>query len=133
MERYDRLKRRRGALDFNDLEHGADRALENPAVREAYQRRFDLVLIDEFQDTNPVQARIILRFVKPDRSNLCVVGDPKQSIYRFRDADVSVFEDFCSKLPVNISLTWNFRSRPGILEFTNRVCKETFRGFRDEV
>lgn len=126
LERYDRLKRRRGALDFNDLELGADRALENPKVREAYQNRFDLVLVDEFQDTNPVQARIILRFVKPDRSNLCVVGDPKQSIYRFRDADVSVFEDFCSKLPVTITLARNHRSRPGILSFTNEVCKKAF-------
>jgi ATP-dependent exoDNAse (exonuclease V) beta subunit len=95
-------------------------------VREAYQKRFALVLIDEFQDTNPVQARIILRFVKPDLTNLCVVGDPKQSIYRFRDADVSVFEEFCKKLPVNLSLTWNFRSRPGILDFTNRVCSKAF-------
>jgi ATP-dependent exoDNAse (exonuclease V) beta subunit len=126
LERYDRLKRRRGSLDFNDLERGADLALENPAVREAYQKRFALVLIDEFQDTNPVQARIILRFVKPDLSNLCVVGDPKQSIYRFRDADVSVFQEFCTKLPVNLSLTWNFRSRPGILDFTNRVCEKAF-------
>jgi ATP-dependent helicase/nuclease subunit A len=126
VERYDRLKRRRGALDFNDLERGADRALEHAHVRAAFQKRFQLVLVDEFQDTNPLQAKIILRFVKPDFSNLCVVGDPKQSIYRFRDADVSVFEEFCAKLPIKISLTWNFRSRPGIIEFTNEVCSRAF-------
>jgi DNA helicase-2/ATP-dependent DNA helicase PcrA len=120
VERYDRLKRRRGALDFNDLERGADRALEHAHVRAAFQKRFQLVLVDEFQDTNPLQAKIILRFVKPDFSNLCVVGDPKQSIYRFRDADVSVFEEFCAKLPIKISLTWNFRSRPGILNLRTR-------------
>jgi ATP-dependent helicase/nuclease subunit A len=126
LDRYDRLKRRRGALDFNDLEHGADRALEHEFVRQAYRKKFDLVMVDEFQDTNPVQARIILRFVRPDRSNLCVVGDPKQSIYRFRDADVSVFEEFCSSLPVQVSLSKNFRSRPGILNFTNQVCGVAF-------
>ncbi len=126
LERYERLKKRRGAVDFNDLERGADRALEYPEVRADYQKRFDLVLVDEFQDTNPLQAKIILRFVKPEASNLCVVGDPKQSIYRFRDADVSVFEDFCRQLPVRISLTANYRSRPGIIEFTNQLCAPAF-------
>ncbi|MGK5085673.1 UvrD-helicase domain-containing protein [Bdellovibrionota bacterium FG-1] len=126
LERYDRLKRRRGALDFNDLEAGADRALEFEEVRRALHERFDLVLVDEFQDTNPVQARIIWRLVRPDASNLCVVGDPKQSIYRFRDADVSVFEEFCRRLPVNRSLSWNFRSRPGIIEYTNELCARAF-------
>ena len=131
LDRYDRLKRRRGVLDFNDLERGADRALEYQTVREAFQRRFDLVLVDEFQDTNAIQARIILRFVKPDFSNLCVVGDPKQSIFRFRDADVSIFEDFCRQMPVNLSLTWNFRSRPGIIDFANDVCQRAFDAQED--
>jgi ATP-dependent exoDNAse (exonuclease V) beta subunit len=126
IERYERAKRRRGALDFDDLERGADRALEIARVRESFQSRFDLVLVDEFQDTNPIQARIILRLVKPDASNLVVVGDPKQSIYRFRDADVSVFEEFCAKLPERRSLTRNFRSRPGIIEYVNTVCGELF-------
>lgn len=126
LERYDRLKKRRGALDFNDLERGADRALDVPEIRAAFHKRFELVMIDEFQDTNPVQARILWRFVRPDLSNLCVVGDPKQSIYRFRDADVSVFEACCAELPVRLSLTWNFRSRPGIIEFSNQVCAPAF-------
>jgi ATP-dependent exoDNAse (exonuclease V) beta subunit len=126
LEKYDRLKRRQGRLDFDDLERGADRALEFPEVRDAYHRRFDLVLVDEFQDTNPVQSRIIWRFVKADLSNVCVVGDPKQSIYRFRDADVTVFEEFCKKLPLRFSLTWNFRSRPDVIEFANQVCAKAF-------
>ncbi len=126
LERYERLKRRRGALDFNDLERGADRALEHEEVRRAFHKRFDLVLIDEFQDTNPLQARILWRFARPDSSNLCVVGDPKQSIYRFRDADVTVFEDACRSLPRSLSLTWNFRSRPGIIDFSNQTCAQPF-------
>ncbi len=124
--RYDRFKRRRGSLDFNDLEQGADRALGHAHVREALQKRFDLVLVDEFQDTNPLQAGILWRVARPGGTNLCVVGDPKQSIYRFRDADVSVFEELCSQLPQRISLTWNFRSRPGIIDFSNRVCAPAF-------
>lgn len=126
LERYDRLKRRRGALDFNDLERGADRALDVPAIREAFHKRFDLILVDEFQDTNPVQARILERLVRPDSSNLCVVGDPKQSIYRFRDADVSLFEDFCARLPILKTLSWNFRSRPGIIDYANALCAPAF-------
>ena len=124
--RYERLKRKQGFLDFSDLELGAYRALQNQEVRSSFHQRFDLVLVDEFQDTNPIQAQIILAFAKPDLSNLCVVGDPKQSIYRFRDADVSVFEEFCSRLPKQYSLTWNFRSRPGIIEFANQICAQAF-------
>lgn len=126
LDRYDRLKRRRGALDFNDLELGADRALEHDSVSADYRKRFDLVMVDEFQDTNPVQARILTRLARPGLTNLCVVGDPKQSIYRFRDADVSVFQDFCERLPVRADLTKNFRSVPGVLEFCNVVCAPLF-------
>jgi ATP-dependent helicase/nuclease subunit A len=126
LERYERLKRRRGVLDFNDLERGAGRALGHEAVRRAYHRRFALLLVDEFQDTNQVQAEILWKLARPDLSNLCVVGDPKQSIYRFRDADVSVFEAYRRRLPEQLSLTWNFRSRPGVIELANRACAPAF-------
>ena len=126
MTRYERLKRKQGMLDFADLELGAFRALQHESVRASFHQRFDLVLVDEFQDTNPIQAQMISAFARPSFSNLCVVGDPKQSIYRFRDADVSVFEEFCSRLPKQFSLTWNFRSRPGIIEFANQICAQAF-------
>ncbi len=126
LARYEQKKMRQGAIDFDDLEKGASRVLSHPEIARVFQKRFDLILVDEFQDTNPVQAQIVTRFVKPDFSNLCVVGDPKQSIYRFRDADVAVFEEFCSKLPGKHSLTWNFRSRPGIIHFVNELCEQTF-------
>jgi ATP-dependent exoDNAse (exonuclease V) beta subunit len=124
--RYDQMKRRAGQLDFSDLETFALRALANEGVRRSFRERFALVLVDEFQDTNPVQAAIIRAFCREDLSNLCVVGDPKQSIYRFRDADVSLFEEFCAGLPERHSLTWNFRSRPGILDYTNALCGRAF-------
>jgi len=126
IDRFNRQKRRQGVLDFGDLESAADLALNSPVVQGSYHRRFELVLVDEFQDTNPLQARIIRKFARPDASNLCVVGDPKQSIYRFRDADVSVFEEFCSQLPLQKSLTWNFRSVEGIIQFTNNICSGLF-------
>ncbi len=126
LQRYRRLKSRRGAMDFSDLERGASLALENENVRAHYRRRFDLVLVDEFQDTNPVQAVILSAFSRPYRSNLGVVGEPKQSIYRFRDADVSLFEEFSASLPRRLRLTGNFRSRPAIIEFVNRACAPAF-------
>ncbi|MCM0606833.1 MAG: UvrD-helicase domain-containing protein [Xanthomonadaceae bacterium] len=124
--KYERLKVRSGVIDFSDLEQKALVALGNPLVRKMYHERFDLVLVDEFQDTNWVQGQIMSLFSRPGFMNLCVVGDPKQSIYRFRDADLSVFEDFCSKLPVRQQLSKNFRSRPGIIQFVNQFSSRVF-------
>ncbi len=126
LDRYDRLKKKSSGLDFGDLEKAALRALGHESVRRLLQSRFDLVLVDEFQDTNPIQAKILWSIIRQDQSNLCVVGDPKQSIYRFRDADVRLFEESCSKLSKQCSLTWNFRSHPEILEAVNRLCAPLF-------
>ncbi len=126
LERYRQKKKREMGLDFNDLESGALRAIGFQDVRDYFRRRFDLLMIDEFQDTNPIQAQIIWAISKQDQANLVVVGDPKQSIYRFRDADVSVFESLCSQLSRNLSLTYNFRSRPQIIDFCNDVCEPLF-------
>lgn len=124
--RYQHAKNRDAGLDFNDLELLALKALKSDSVAKYYQSRFDLVLVDEFQDTNPLQAAILERFVKPGFSNLCIVGDPKQSIYRFRDADVSVFQDLTDRLPSKHLLDTNYRSRPAIIHFVNTVCAPTF-------
>jgi len=123
---YSLLKKKEGVLDFNDLEIFADEVLENTCVQNYYHKKLDLILIDEFQDTNPLQAKILWKLARKDRSNLCVVGDPKQSIYRFRDADVSVFEEYCLSLPVRKSLTCNYRSVPKILYFVNKLCEPLF-------
>jgi ATP-dependent exoDNAse (exonuclease V) beta subunit len=123
---YVRLKKRESVIDFQDLEEGARRALSHESVRRHYRKVFDLVLVDEFQDTNPSQSEILTAFCREEFTNLCVVGDPKQSIYRFRDADVSVFEEFCAKLPVHVVLNRNYRSRQGVLDFCNAVCEPVF-------
>lgn len=125
-DRFQQWKMKAGALDFNDLERFARIALDDPRVRNHYHERFDLVLVDEFQDTNPIQGEILEKLVKPGLQNLCIVGDPKQSIYRFRDADVSVFQDLAMKVPKKHLLDINYRSVPEIIQFVNRVCAPVF-------
>lgn len=126
IERYSALKKREGALDFNDLESAALRVLRDEEASRSLRSRFALVLVDEFQDTNPIQCEIVRGLARTDYSNLVVVGDPKQSIYRFRDADVALFEEFCSLMPVQVKLTRNYRSDPELIGFTNEVCAPIF-------
>jgi ATP-dependent helicase/nuclease subunit A len=90
-ERYGAFKRDRNALDFDDLEHGALALLrENEAVRQRWQEDIRAILVDEFQDTNGRQ-RDLVTLLNGDEDRLFIVGDAKQSIYRFRGADVTVF------------------------------------------
>ncbi len=90
-ERYDVLKQERNSVDFDDLEHGALTLLrQNAAVRARWQGEVQAILVDEFQDTNGRQ-RDLVRLLNGDGGKLCIVGDAKQSIYRFRGADVIVF------------------------------------------
>ena len=90
-DRYTALKRERDALDFDDLEAGALALLEtNAAVRARWQAETAALLVDEFQDTNDRQRRLV-RCLNGDGGKLFIVGDAKQSIYRFRGADVTVF------------------------------------------
>src|SRR5262249_32679310 len=105
VEGYEALKRRAGCLDFLDLLLGArDLVRGNAAVRAELQRRFTHLFVDEFQATDPLQAEILLllaaddpraddwRRARPAPGKLFLVGDPKQSIYRFRRADVALYE-----------------------------------------
>ena len=118
--RYARLKRDRSGLDFDDLELIVNRLLRSDAVvRERWSQRFAHVMIDEFQDTNPLQNELLGR-IADDR--LFRVGDERQSIYRFRHADVSVFRDQAERERADgrfEALTANFRSRPEVLDAIN--------------
>jgi len=90
-QRYETFKAERNALDFDDLEYGALRLLEeNAGVQEQWQDEVHAILVDEFQDTNGRQ-RDLVNLLNGDLGRLFVVGDAKQSIYRFRGADVTVF------------------------------------------
>jgi ATP-dependent helicase/nuclease subunit A len=125
--RYEAAKRDRGLLDFVDLLVLARDALRDRAdVREYFRRRFPVLIIDEFQDTDPLQVEIARLLAGDTPGALVVVGDPKQSIYRFRRAEVAYFRRLAAEARAKpghavLSLTQNFRSRPAILRFVNRA------------
>ncbi len=130
--RYDQEKRRRHAADFNDLEHFAVRLLGKPgaptALASTLSDRYDEVLVDEYQDTNGVQDAIFSALSDGGRK-LFLVGDIKQSIYRFRLADPTLFLEryrrYADDAPAGearrIVLNRNFRSRPAVLDTVNAI------------
>ena len=128
IEHYNELKRRAGRLDFVDLLLlTRDLVRDNAAVRGELQERFTHIFVDEFQDTEPLQAEILLllaaddpsatdwREVSPRPGKLFIVGDPKQSIYRFRRADVVLYQSVKRRL----------RERGGQLEYLSVSFRAT--------
>jgi ATP-dependent exoDNAse (exonuclease V) beta subunit len=136
VERYETLKARAGAVDFLDLLlRTRDLVRDRGDVRAELWRRLTHLFVDEFQDTDPLQAEILLllasadpattrwREVTPAPGKLFIVGDPKQSIYRFRRADVSVYQEVKALLEargaVCLRLTTSFRAVPPIQALVN--------------
>jgi ATP-dependent helicase/nuclease subunit A len=121
------LKRARGALDFDDLELCArDLLLGDAGVRERWSERFELLMVDELQDTNPREMAILGAL---DRGNLFTVGDEFQSIYGFRHADVGIFRRRRRELAREDgvrALSRNFRSRPPLLAAINATFAPLF-------
>ena len=114
--RFEAAKERRAGIDFEDLQILAARLLERAEIGEAYRGRFSHLLVDEFQDTNRLQLRLIEALRGP-RSELVVVGDELQSIYGFRHADLDVFRRQRAQIERRadaelMELSGNFRSRP---------------------
>jgi ATP-dependent exoDNAse (exonuclease V) beta subunit len=126
-ERFERGKRGRAALDFEDLELVArDLLAGDEGLREAYSSRFEHVLVDEFQDTNRLQNELLALL---SRDNLFRVGDENQSIYRFRNADVSVFREHWQEAQAAgraESITVNFRARGEILDAIDLAFERTW-------
>jgi len=133
---YDQLKRRAGKLDFVDLLLLArDLVRDKPEVRRYLQNRFTHIFIDEFQDTDPLQAEILLllaaddpaesdwRHAAPKPGKLFVVGDPKQSVYKFRRADVVLYREIRDGLEQRgagiVQLTTSFRALRPIQQCVN--------------
>lgn len=132
----------RGLLGFDDLLRlCADLLRQHPAVRDELGLRYRYLLVDEFQDTDPVQAEVCLllasestggsdwQSVTPRAGALFVVGDPKQSIYRFRRADIQIYERVKQRFTAFgalVSLTTNFRSVPAIAALVNAHFSEKF-------
>jgi DNA helicase-2/ATP-dependent DNA helicase PcrA len=122
-ERYEHEKRRRGLVDFDDLLVLCARALETDREFAAAQRwRFRHLFVDEFQDVNPAQFRL-LRGWLGDRRDLCVVGDPNQGIFSWNGADVGFLTEFPRHFPgaTVVRLDDNYRSSPEILAVANTV------------
>ena len=123
IEELNSLKQSEGVLDFNDLEKYALELLQDERVVEELQERFDYIFIDEYQDTNPVQEKIIKTISR--KAKFMGVGDPKQGIYGFRNATAEIMEkdieEFNGKVGDVYFLNSNFRSNPKILNFVNSV------------
>jgi ATP-dependent exoDNAse (exonuclease V) beta subunit len=136
IDRFQEFKRRAGKLDFMDLLLlTRDMIRDHAEVRTDLQSRFTHIFVDEFQDTDPLQAEIILllaaddpnekdfRRVRPPVGKLFIVGDPKQSIYRFRRADVAMYQRVKAQLIASGAhlehLTVSFRARPELQSMVN--------------
>ncbi|WP_424766709.1 helicase-exonuclease AddAB subunit AddA [Paenibacillus sp. sgz302251] len=150
---YEAAKRAKGLLDFGDLEHYCLRILRDPASTPdrllpsvaalEYQQQFDEILLDEYQDTNKVQEAIVSLIERPGAGNRFMVGDVKQSIYRFRLAEPKLFlqkyksyrsiqaeneaTDSESGHGLRIDLARNFRSRSEVVDGVNAVFRALMR------
>jgi ATP-dependent helicase/nuclease subunit A len=148
LDAYEKEKARRGVLDFEDLLLRArDLLRDNRGVRDDFKRAFDHVLLDEFQDTDPLQCEIAFFLceveggaagmwsdveLKPGK--LFLVGDPKQSIYRFRRADIETYEaarSIVARAGGVLELVENFRTRPEIVEQVNAVFSRVMHAPED--
>ena len=122
---YQARLRAANAMDFDDLLMKTVELFEScPDVLEAYQQRYRHILVDEYQDTNAVQNKLVL-MLAASHGNVCVVGDSDQSIYKFRAADISNILDFEKTFPdaTTVVLEQNFRSTQNILDAANAVIK----------
>ena len=131
----ERAKEEAGALDFQDLLLRArDLLRDSREVRGYFQRRFRFILVDEFQDTDPLQVELIFFLAEKGpraaswneavlaEGKLFLVGDPKQSIYRFRRADIEIYQaarQIMLQSGEALSITQNFRTLPGLIEWVN--------------
>jgi CRISPR-associated exonuclease Cas4 len=137
LDDYNEFKRRAAVLDFDDLLYRArDLVRSHEPVRKALGERYARILVDEFQDTDPIQAELLFRVAASDcpanwqdstlrDGALFMVGDPKQAIYRFRGADIEIYERarqaIRQRQPDNVlHVTRSFRSKPEILAHVNR-------------
>ena len=114
-------------IDFDDLVGLAVRLLENnPDIAALYRERFRFVSVDEFQDVDALQYRLLTLLAPPPGGNLCVIGDPHQAIYGFRGADASCFERFRSDYPgaATVALKRNYRSSGTIVAASSQIIAE---------
>ncbi|MBO4992107.1 MAG: helicase-exonuclease AddAB subunit AddA [Firmicutes bacterium] len=131
-EKFDRLyrerKREKNLLDFSDIEHYALQILRNPEAAEEYRRSFACIFIDEYQDSNVIQEELIRCIAR--ENNVFMVGDVKQSIYKFRLAEPEIFLNKYERYRQSeaegkkIDLNLNFRCKGNIIKTTNQIFEE---------
>ncbi|MCH7989749.1 MAG: UvrD-helicase domain-containing protein, partial [Planctomycetes bacterium] len=137
-EQYEARKQEAACLDFDDLLLKTRNLLrDSESIRSRAAAGIDFLMIDEFQDTDPVQSEIVRHLCGGDflTGKLFVVGDAKQSIYRFRRADPKVFSSLRDEIPPQgrLPLTTNFRSQPAILNFVNALFAESMGDSYDKL
>ena len=128
---YERLKSQDGILDYDDLQSVTKDLLQNNSeVLAEYRARFKHVLVDEFQDVNNLQKELI-ELLKP-HNGFFVVGDTRQSIYGFRDADVTIMRGYRERCDgtsaLSVNLDDNFRSNDGVINFINHLFSRIWQG-----
>jgi ATP-dependent helicase/nuclease subunit A len=122
---YKKRKEKKGLIDFSDIEHYALEILSNEEAASEYRNKFKYIFIDEYQDSNLIQETIILKIQRDD--NVFMVGDVKQSIYKFRLAEPEIFINKYLKFKqdtgpnIKLDLNKNFRSKAPIIEIVNHV------------
>ncbi|MEO0249701.1 MAG: UvrD-helicase domain-containing protein, partial [candidate division WOR-3 bacterium] len=143
LKAYEQAKRDRNLLDFNDLLFTARNMLRRyPQVRQYFRDRFKFLLVDEFQDTDPLQAEIVFFLSEEEKAKarewkevqvspgrLFLVGDPKQSIYRFRRADIEMYEEAKKRMGESrlLNISQNFRCAPSIVRVVNRIFQDLIK------
>lgn len=133
--KYQHLLAVQGIMDYEDLIIETIRLFElDPLVLQGYQKRYQHILIDEYQDLNPVQYRLV-RLLSPAGKNLFVIGDPNQSIYGFRGSDLVFFNRFIQDFPNSkrIQLRQNYRSTQSILDAGFQVIIDKHRSDDDTI
>lgn len=125
---YEKLKGENNVLDFSDLQKYALKLLENPKILESVKEKYEYIFVDEYQDVNDVQEKIITLISK---DNLFMVGDSKQSIYAFRGCNPKFFVDKFKRFEDNVGgkavpLDNNFRSSSAVISSVNKIFSDVF-------
>lgn len=132
--RFHKAKKKKNLIDFNDIEHYAFEILENESVASEYREKFQYIFVDEYQDSNVMQDTLI-NLIKRE-NNLFVVGDIKQSIYKFRLAEPEIFQarydeyaDPLNTSSIKIDLNKNFRSKGQVIHSINGIFMEIMKNY----
>ncbi len=127
IQEFDTYKRQRGLIDYTDMEVYINRLLDNPAVVAVLREELDLLLVDEFQDTSPIQLELFLKLSNIAKQSIWV-GDPKQSIYGFRGAEPRLMQAIVEKVGIRAEdiLSDSWRSRPDLVFAANAIFTQAF-------